>query len=402
MSKKWRIFFKVLYYVLTFSLGIMIAVVLPNAYRDAVSYELLDDYIEKGEYVKAIDLLGGIYNKEKPYYTDEEHNFVIYETNTFLDYKKNKEDEEEKSKKIITASYVCIITGLEREHFELMQENKSKVLINETEKIDILQSDLDGDGTNDTIATLIDSNYLCFTINQVYFTDVNSIELIKADGTSVFKLSNLNLDFSSVFHNKTKEFVTKYNEFYEDGLFSREENETLENIYTSLNQENPNYQKSGSYSLEKINNEAVKRAMVFVLIYFLWVYILADFLVGQRYIIRFFKFIYRKIKPAKEKEEPLALGKNFYSSVTFELVPNEEMNGDVIVSYAHETNSTYNFKCIITKASNYKKKERIHGGIYKLVNVECPGYEVLDLPEKIEVKGYTMEIKFKVNKGIKK
>ena len=47
----------------------------------------------------------------------------------------------------------------------------------------------------------------------------------------------------------------------------------------------------------------------------------------------------------------------------------------------------------------FKKKERIHGGTYKLVKVECKGYEIVDLPEKIEIKGYTMNIKFSIKKG---
>lgn len=409
MSKKWRIFFKVLYYFLTFSLGIFIAIVLPNANRDAVTYEFLDKYIENGEYVKAVDLLGGLYNKNeiiKENLGENKGELIVFETNSFLEQviedDENNANEEKETKRIINSSYVCIIRGLERNWFESKDKNESKILVN-GEKIEILQVDLDENGSLDTIATLINSNYICFSIDKSNFPNgANSIELIKADGTSHFELKNLNLDFNTDFFVKTKTFIDKYNLFYEDNDFSKEEDLELENIFKQINKENANYQKSGTYSLKEINEEVIRKSIIFVVIYFVWVYILGDCLVGKRYIFRFFKFIYKKIKnkiKPKEKDEPLALGNNFYSSVTFEIMNCEELQSDVIVSYQHETNKDYNFKCIITKKDNFKKKERIHSGTYKLVNVECKGYEVIELPEKIEIKGYTMNIKFSIKKG---
>ena len=410
MSKKWRIFFKVLYYFLTFSLGVFIAIVLPNANRDAVTYEFLDNYIENGEYVKAIDLLGGLYNKNeiiKENLGENNGELIVFEMNSFLEQtienETNEDVEEKETKRIINASYVCIIRGLERGWFESKDKNESKILINEDKKIDILQVDLDENGELDSIATLINSNYICFSIDESKFPEgANSIKLIRADGTSHFELKNLKLDFDSDFFKKTQTFIEKYNLFNEDNKFSKEEDLELESIFNQINKEDANYQKSGTYSLKEINDEAVRKSIIFVIIYFVWVYILGDCLVGKRYIFRFFKFLFKKIKnkiKPEEKNEPLALGNNFYSSVTFEITNCEELESDIIVSYEHETNKDYNFKCIITKKDNFKKKERIHGGTYKLVKVECKGYEIVDLPEKIEIKGYTMNIKFSIKKG---
>ena len=411
MSKKWRIFFKVLYYFLTFSLGIFIAIVLPSANRDIVMYEFLDDYIENGEYYKAVDLLGLLYNKNEiknENLGDNIGEIIIFETNSLLEQVINNEDNEEsddkKTKRIINASYVCIIKGLERSWFESKDKNESKILV-DGQKIEILQVDLDENGDLDTVATLINSNYICFSIDQTLFPNgINSIELIKADGSSHFKLENLGLDFKSDFFSKTESFIKQYNLYYEDEFFSEEENLKLETIFNEVNKENTNYQKRGTYSLEEINKKATEKSIVFVLIYFAWIYILGDCLVGKKYIFSFIKFVYKKIKlkikPESNDKETLALGNNFYSSVTFEIQNGNELNSDVIVSYQHETNNEYNFKCIITKKDDFKKRERVHGGIYKLLKVECKGYEVVDLPEKIEVKGYTMNIKFNIKKGI--
>lgn len=401
MSKGWRIFFKVLYYVLTFSLGVFIAIVLPTVNRDIVTYEYFDKYIESNEYVKAIDLLGGLYNTEAIYTNDGENEIVIYETASLLKREEIK-DEEKVIIKEFNASYVCIIRGLNRTWFENEDEeqNKSKILL-DNQPIEILQTDLDEDGKNDTIATLIDSDYICFSIDEILFKEVNTIELIKADGSSLLKITDLNLRFISDFHLQIEDFIETYNKYDDDGKFSREESADLETIYQAINKTNKNYQKSGTYSLDEINKEANKDSMIFVLVYFICVYILGDCLVGRRYIFQFFRFLYRKIKnkiKPEEENESLALGNNFYCSVTFEALVCDGFDKDIIISYEHINNNAYNFKTIITKTTEYKKVERVHGGVYKLASVECPNYIISDLPKEVDIKGYKKEIKFIVNK----
>jgi len=391
----------VLYYVLTFSLGIFIAIVLPTINRDIVTYEFFDKYIEEKEYVKAVDLLGGLYNTEVVYRADGENEVIIFETASRL--QKEETINEEKVKiDTFNASYVCIVRGLKREWFENTDEenNFSKVLL-DGQPIDILQTDLDEDGANDTIATLIDSDYICFSIDETLFSEVNSIELIKFDGSSVLKITELNLKFTSNFYIEIEDFVKKWNKLFEDGKFSTEESAELEKEYIRINEKNDKYQRSGTYSIDEITKEANKDSIIFVLIYFICIYILGDCLVGQRYIFQFFRFLYRKIrnkiKPEKENE-PLALGNNFYCSVTFEATICDDFDKDIIISYEHTSNNAYNFKTIITKGTEYKKVERVHGGVYKLANIECPNCIISDLPNEVDIKGYKKEIKFIINK----
>ena len=401
MSKGWRIFFKVLYYVLTFSLGTFIAIVLPTVNRDIVTYEFFDKFIEEKEYVKAIDLLGGLYNTEAVYRVDGENEVIIFETASRVQ-KEEIIDEEKVKIDTFNASYVCIIRGLNREWFENDDEekNQSKIFLDD-KPVEILQTDLDGDGKNDTIATLIDSDYICFSIDEILYSEVNTIELIKADGNSLLKLTDLNLNFTSSFHLEVEEFIKQYNLLSEDGEFSVEDDAKLLEEYLRINKANTNYQRSGTYSEDKIKNEANKDSIIFVLVYFICIYILGDCLVGQRYIFQFFRFLYRKIKNKIKPEvenEPLALGNNFYCSVTFEATVCDGFDKDIIISYEHTSNKVYNFKTIITKSTEYKKVERIHGGVYKLTNVECPNYTISNLPLEVDIKGYRKEIKFIVNK----
>lgn len=399
MKKKWKIFFAILYYVLTFSLGVFIAIALPTANRDIQRYKFINQYIDNGELYKAVDLMCEIYNKDT-IYENKENEVYVFETmfpTTVL-----VEGTENETKTVYDASYVFIIRNLQREWFEKNSDNLSIVKINGDKKINILNSDLDGDGNFDTIASLIDSHYICFSVNKLKFDNVSSMELVNMYGETIFKITDLTLNYSSEFFNEGQSFITKYNEFNSDGKISTEENQELENIYKQLNEKNNNYQKIGSYSLDEINDIAIRDSVSFVLIYFIWVYILGDFIVGKRYIWRFIKWLFKKIKnkikPEKEKEEPLALGKNFFSLVTFEIETPEDFAESVVINYEHEENSAYNFKCVITKGSNYSKQERIHGGVYKLTSTECDGYVIIDLPEQLEVKGYKKTVSFVVRK----
>lgn len=397
MKKKFKRFLGVIYYLVTFSIGLMIALVMPAVNRDIIMYEYLDEYINEGDYVKAIDLLGGIYNKQCAY-ENEDNKLAIYENTSMLEI---KNEEDESSNVIINASYICFIKGLEREWFESLENNQSKILIDGTKKIEILQYDLNEDGNLDTVSTLLENDYICFSIDESLIGEANSLELIKANGDVLFKVDNLNLKFESDFFNQIDEFVEKYNLYYEDKLFSEEENTDLENIYNEINSNNSNYQKSGTYSLEEIGKAANKKSMTFVLWYFIWIYVLGDFIVGPRYILRFVKFIYNKIKmkfKRDEDENPLALTNNFYCQLTFEAVCDCEINDDIIISYENVGNSDLSFKCVITASNEFKKTERVRGGEYRLIDIECLNHEILNVPETLSVKGYKMNIKFNVKK----
>ena len=95
MKKKWRIFFGIIYYFFTFSLGLMIALILPGVNRDIIMYDYLDAYIEAGDYVKAVDLLGGLYNKQSVF-EDKEKDVVIFEMNSLLEVTEKKDEVENK------------------------------------------------------------------------------------------------------------------------------------------------------------------------------------------------------------------------------------------------------------------------------------------------------------------
>ena len=150
------------------------------------------------------------------------------------------------------------------------------------------------------------------------------------------------------------------------------------------------------------NHDAVyaqsnKKATMFVLFYFIWIYILGDFIVGKRYIIKFFVWLYRKIRKIEkpEADKNSVYGTDYYSNVTFNLKVPEGCDVNVSVTYHNETDE---IELLFTKDNNYTVTKRVHAGTYVNACLECPGYETINLPKTLNVRGYKMTVDVILNK----
>ena len=143
MKKKWwQVVLKILYYGFTFTLGILIAFVLPGINYEILTYESFNKYVETKEFKYALDLLGGIYNEEMLYQVDLSNGSTIlfFETVSMYD---EKNDEGNIEKSTFNESYSCFILNVTASDF-VGKNNKSKILINDKYDINILH-DSDGD-----------------------------------------------------------------------------------------------------------------------------------------------------------------------------------------------------------------------------------------------------------------
>lgn len=391
-NKWWKIVLKFLYYGFTFTLGILIAFVLPGINYEILTYESFNEYVENDKYSYALDLLGGIYNEEKicEFQNNDGSVLSIFETLSVYDeYKENKI-----VKSTFNESYSCFLTNVQPDKF-VAENNQAKVLINGDKIINILH-DSNDDGKDDAVSTLTSSNFIYFTIDKTYIEKVERIEVFDASG-NIYLCVDKNLVFESVFFETSTNFIEIYNKYSADG-FTATESEVLEKEYNIINKVNGNYKLSGSYVIKELKKEANKEATIFVLIYFIWIYILGDLLVGKRYIIKFGKFVYTKIKSKiKPKKEIEPVG-NFYSTVNFKANILEEIDTDIILSYENTENQDFNFKVILTKTKQYTTKARVHSGSYNLKTVECLNYEVENLKTTLEVKGFFTDVLFDVKK----
>lgn len=395
MSKGWKIFFKILYFLVAFGVGVFLILVVPSAKQDEIAYKYLNNYIENKEFVKAVDLISYVYhtNHVSQEEFDNESGIIIFEG--LSTYTETKDDQ---TTTVMNDAYICIIYNVDRLAFH-GNDNKSILRVNGVD-IDIVSYDFDGDEKLDSVPSLVSSNYVCYTVNKTEFSEFNSIELIQKDGSSYLKKENIGLTYESDFFETLSDFVEKYNLGLADNKFNETEDKELYEEYNRIHELNNNYQIVDSFKTsEKVYAEANVETFWFLFLFLIWVIILGDCLVGKRYIFRFVKFLYKKIKEKIQSKKPVrneALSNNFYSLVTFKANVCEGFNKDVIISYQCSDDKQYNFKVIIGKNDEYIVKQRIHGGKYKLVNVECVEHEVLNLPEEVEIKGYTMLIEFNI------
>lgn len=395
MKKKWwQVVLTILYYGFTFSLGILIALVLPGINYEILTYESFNEYVENEEFTYALDLLGGIYNEENLLKQEYENGSKLYMFETISIY--NELDADGKiSKSTFNESYSCFLTNVAQDQF-VGENNKAIVLINENIQIKILH-DSDGDEKDDSVATLAASNYIFFTIDKTLVNEVNHVKVLSATGDVFIEVEN-DLNYQSNFFNVSQTFINKYNEYSVDN-FSESESNDLEEEFNKIKENNSKYSLSGSYVIDSIKKEANNEATIFVLVYFIWIYILGDFLVGKRYIMQFVTFVYRKIKSKINKKKPeVELSQNFYSTVTFKANVCEEYDSDIILTYEHESNKDFNFKVILTKTKGFVIKSRVHSGLYILKDVSCKEYKVENLSDNLEVKGFFVDVSFEIKK----
>ena len=395
MSKGWKIFFKILYFLVAFGVGVFLVLVVPPAKRDEISYKYLNSYIENKEFVKAVDLISYVYHTNEVAKEEFSNNsgIIIFEgLSTYT------ETVDEKTTTVMNDAYICIIYNVDRLAFH-GNDNKSVLRINGKD-IEIVSYDFDGDEKLDSVPSLVSSNYVCYSVNKTEFSKFDSIELIQKDGSTYLKKENIGLTFESDFFTTVSTFVEKYNLGLVDNRFDETENKELYDEYNKIHTLNNNYQLVDSFKTsEKVKDEAGSETFWFLFVFLIWVIILGDCLVGKRYIFQFIKFLYKKIKEKikpKTAQRNEAISNNFYSLVTFKANICEGFDKDIIISYQCLDDKQYSFKVIIGKNNEYMIKQRIHGGKYKLINVECSDYEVLNLPEEIEIKGYTVLIEFNI------
>ena len=147
----------------------------------------------------------------------------------------------------------------------------------------------------------------------------------------------------------------------------------------------------GNYG--NIQSKSTKKATIIILVYFIWIYILGDFLVGKHYIIRFFKWLIRKIRH-KNTEEPIfenkqVYGKDYYCQLSFLLNVEDNCETNISIKYHNENDE---IEMIFTKDNDYKIQRRVHAGEYVNAWLECPGYQAINLPKTLNVRGYKMKV----------
>ena len=418
--KKAGLFAKIIYYVFTFLIGILLALTLPNAFLELVeSPHFVADSLTQGELYSVMILTGNYFNKTPvcDVHFDEGGGIFLFEA--VMPVRTESEQELLNLESYaLYKTYLGYIYGVKDSYKTYHTEtNDTKLLVNSSKAVQLLDSDVDGDGTLDACATANDYGFIYFSIAEIEVgSSIGNLKLIDFSGDT-FKSLDVNLDFgTSPFFTAVSSYVDEYNELlhqYNEAKTESERNsfdKQLEDKYYSFKSEftqNENYvivdKDNEEYQATKdlIAKPANVKASLVIVAYFILIYIIGDFLLGSHYIIKFFRwFIYGvcKVKPKDRKKlkKSEVFGHDYYSSVTMslDLTDLPDFNESVQVKY---TNSDVEIVFILLKENNYTATERIKAGTYVNPFIDMNReYAPVDLPDNLEVEGYKMDVKIKI------
>lgn len=394
--KHGKLFAKIVYFLFTFTIGIVLALFLPYIFGSDYGEILksMESSLKKGNYADAMSLVGGYFDGKEIYQRDFEGGggIVMFSAVTLAD----AEGDEEAGRKV-HAAYAGFVYGAESYAVTAAADNKTRLVVTdgagEEHTVELLNTDSDGDGKKDTINTLRSNKFFYFDLPGDGFPSLRKLTFYDKDGQVYQEISSLELDYQEQFFTDVNEFVEEYNRDYKS--------EKLDGLHDAFLAKSESYRISSTGVVK--NSKADTKAAIVVVVYFVCVYIVADFLLGYHFIIRLFRwFLFKvcKIKP-KQKKPPKhseVFGNDYYCQVTFELDVTEAENfdGGVQIRYTGDKGEEISF--ILLKQEGYKATQRIKAGTYVnlWIDLDKTKYITRDLPETLWVEGYRKTFTVKI------
>ena len=426
--KKGRLFATIVYFIFTFGLGIVLALTLPKYFLAfSVPAEYAAHELDNGEYVKAMMVVGDCFNNVNVYESrfDEGGGIVLFETVMQYESAQSDEDDETASSALKTGmlykTYMGYMYGVGDRYSVYSKTNETKLVVTDLDgvetSLELLDYDSDGDGKKDGLSTVEQYGFVVLDIPSVSVSSVARLEFLDKDGNSFWRspdLSGSRLDYESEFFDNFDK-IDEYNDLVLQLAAEQSEDvaegllKQLSSLFgsmTSAVSQNAEYTMvtdNAVYTevMDELGSRANKRAIPIVVVYFVCIYVIADFLLGSHLIIKFFKWFLFKVCriPHKEKKSPKkeeVFGHDYYSTVTLSLDTSEapDFNGSVEIKY---TNSDAEVKFTLLKAENYTSVQRIKAGVYVNPYIDIDrNYAPVDLPDNLEVEGYRMDKTVKI------
>ena len=396
MKKKTKIIINIFYYLLTFGLGFLLAVILPSALENSNIPKYVDNYLADGRYEKAMELVGGYFNSKEVYkYESDDYKLVIFESLTI----QVSDDNKDRSAHL---SYSMFLYGIKDKYLVKSndEKNPTKLLIDEDDNkvVKLIDYDSDNDGNKDSISTLINLNFMYVEINKDKIPSINKIEFIDRYGDVKYSADNLNLNYDTEFYKLLtesdngivkKSFIEDYNQ--------REMTEEEYNKFTDyFKSKNENY-KVGTDN--DVKNDSTRDAVWIIVIYYVCIYVFGDLVLGFRLLLKPFIFIKKKFKKQEDSDEVEVVEEkeNFDYFTTFIASLSKPIDENINISI-HYHNETDEINILLTKENEYSFKARVHAGIYYNLKFEAVGYKANNLPAELKVKGYKMQLVIDVEK----
>lgn len=395
---KKSIFPKIIYYLFTFALGLLLAFTLPYYFMFYdVPLDDMEQYLADKRYDKAMELVGGYFNRGPVFQKDFDNGggIVLFEAVTPV-YNSGEEDDKTQDEAKLHKVYGGFIYGVKDSYNAAGEDNNQTRLVvtnlnGQKHTVQLLDLDMDGNNVKENVGSLSKNGFIYLDLDQDTLGSVAKLEFYDASG-EVFRQVELSLKYDEAFFTDINDFFEEYNRDYAS--------DKLKDLDKAFREKNENYAIS---SYGDTQRKADKKAAVIVVVYFVVIYIIADFLVGRHYIIKFFKWIYSKTprgkaKALKRPENKEAFGHDYYSQVTVTLDVSEleDFSESVQVRY---TNSDVEIAFELLKENNYTATERVKAGTYVNAWIDLNrDYAPVDMPENLVVEGYKMSVTIKITK----
>ena len=391
-----KLFAKIVYYIFTFTIGILLALFLPYIFGSDYGEILnsMESSLKKGNYSSAMQLVGGYFDSREVFQQNFEGGggIVIFCAATLV----NAEGEETAGETKIHEAYAGFVYGAENYAVTSATDNRTRLVAEDgagkEHVVEILNVDSDGDGKKDTINTLRSNRFFYFDFGSDTFPSLRKLTFYDKDGR-VFQTVTLDLNYDQPFFADVRDFVEEYNRDWKS--------EQLDRLHEAFLAKSENYKISTTGVVA--NSKADTKAAIVVVAYFVCVYVNADFLLGHRFILRFFRwFLFKvcKIKP-KQKKTPKrseVFGNDYYCQVTFELDVTEvdDFAESVQIRYTDAKGEEISF--ILIKQENYQTTQRVKAGVYVnlWIDLNKTEYATQDLPEELPVEGYRKTFTVKI------
>lgn len=425
--KKGRLFAKIIYYIFTFVIGVLLALGLPYYFKSfQVPGELAAEYLAAEDYNSSLILCTSAFDESSIYQADMPKGGKIMLCPAMVNvYHKTKTDSgREQNYQYLYLTYIGYIFGT-GSALSVYDETDNKLAMVATAAdgseatYHLADYDATGDGVNDGCSYFDNNGFVAVDLVKGELRDIDHLTLLDSDG-NVYWQSERGLGWSYGYEGLFAVFegIDEFNAKSEsyaastetESASSRQQTyDRMEELYNGFkekcDQNAAYYFKSDTeQAFVAVDRETMRRsdikAIPFVVVYFVVIYIIADFLLGNFYIIKFFEwFLFKVCKIPRKKKQPKkeeVFGHDYYSMVTLKLdlseVPN--FNGSVEIKY---TNSDCEAKWILLKAENYTATQRVKAGVYVNPFIDIDrNYGPIDLPENLEVEGYRMEQTVKI------
>ena len=289
--QKAKIFPKIIYYVFTFLLGIFLVFTMPYFLMYDIVPVKVVEHLRAGEYREAILPLANVFNAELALERHGENgSVVVYETIT---YGVDEEGKEDKTK--IYALYAGFLYDADGFNVAKAEDDQYQLLVDGAKSV-----------------RLYDRGFVYFEL-EGSLQSISQLTFVNDDGSTYLNIDNANLNFDGAFFTDIAPLIEQYNADFSS-------TNTLNQLKQEFFNKSPSYTEGSDLEAKKL---ADKKAAVIIVVYFVCVYIVADFILGNHYIIRFFRwFIYDVCKAKPRSKKPKAdeiFGHDYYCQVTVSL-----------------------------------------------------------------------------------